>query len=173
MSEPQDHLAALTFDPVAGAAPGAAPAGEQPQDENEAKMMQALEAGAVKIIFFGLKAVRANVSRKMPEILDEWSDPVLEGPAIAAVPVAKKYLAPLMQVAGSHPEFAMLAISLVPLAMGYVSAAERHSRTVTTVTEKPAPVDAGVADTDPAPVGQTFVESPAKGNDYDGQSFNG
>ena len=42
----------------------------------------------------------------------------------------------LTALAGRNPEMAILVVSLVPLAMGYVTALEMHSRTVEDVPSK-------------------------------------
>jgi hypothetical protein len=128
----QDPLAALTFTAVEGATPGP----EEPQDKTESQAFAAIEAGLEKIIYFGLRALRTAIAKKMPEINDEWTDDLLKGPSAAAVPLVRKHLDSIMQIAGQNPELAMLAISVIPLALGYVAAIEKHSKTVQDVPVK-------------------------------------
>lgn len=141
MSDQQhDPLEQLTFAPAGGAAaPGAAP---QPEvDPQEAAAMQAIEAGIGKVLLYGFKVLRAVIARKLPEIKDEWPDDVLQAPADAAVPLVRKHLDAIMQIAGANPELTVFALSMLPLAMGYLAAVERHEKTVTTVTEKAPGLD--------------------------------
>jgi hypothetical protein len=136
-----DPMEGLTFSPASGAGMGTpdpeAAAAAQASAEQEAAALQAIQAGMQKILFFGLKALRAYIARKMPEIVDEWPDSVLRAPAEAAVPLLQEHMSKIMAVAGQNPNLAMLALSLVPMGMGYMSAAERHARTVQDVTVKP------------------------------------
>lgn len=142
--EVADPLEGLTFDPAAGAAPGAT----QPDPEaaaaahQEAQALAAMEQGVQRLVFFGLKALRAYLARRLPEINQEWPDQVLHPPAEAAVPLLRKHMGKLMEVAGANPELAVLAVSLVPLGMGYMAAMERHARTVQDVSAKPDQVAA-------------------------------
>lgn len=138
--ETPDHLETLAFSPVD--APGIG-AGQAQQDAaadeaaaQEAQMLQAVSLGVAKIVFAGLRAVRAAIAKSMPEIMEEWPDEVLRGPADAAAPVLQRYMTRLSELAGRNPEVAMLVVSLVPLAMGYVTALDKHSRTVENVKEK-------------------------------------
>lgn len=94
--------------------------------EQEAQAISAMEAGAQRMLFGVLKAVRTRIGRKLPEIHGEWRDPDLEGVAAAAVPVGKKHLARLMPMLGQYPEEAALALACLPLVMGYVAAVEKH-----------------------------------------------
>lgn len=107
------------------------PAGPPDQDaqraaEQEAQAISAMEAGAQRMLFGVLKAVRTRVGRKLPEIHGEWRDADLDGVAAAAVPVGKKHLARLMPMLGQYPEEAALAVACLPLLMGYVAAVEKH-----------------------------------------------
>lgn len=138
--EQKDPLEAVTFSPVdmpTGPAPDPqAAAAAQAEAEAQAKALQAIEAGIVRIVYFGLKALRGAIANKMPEILEEWPDQILMGPAEASVPLLRKHMERITAIAGANPELAVLAISLVPLGMGYVAAAEKHARTVTDATPK-------------------------------------
>lgn len=106
--------------------------------QQEAQMLQAVSLGVSKIVYAGLRALRAAIAKSMPEIMEEWPDEVLRGPADAAAPVLQKYMERLTALAGRNPELAMLAVALVPMVMGYVSALEKHSRTVEAVPVKAA-----------------------------------
>lgn len=138
-TEAIDPLENAVFTPV-DAPKG--PAQEQQQAEadeaaqQEAQMLQAVSLGVSKIVFAGLRAVRSAIAKSMPEIIEEWPDDVLRGPADAAAPVLQRYMTRITELAGRNPEVAMLVISLVPLAMGYVTALEKNSRTVETVPAK-------------------------------------
>lgn len=145
--EVADPFEGLTFDPATGAAPTGAPDPEAAAAaQNEAAALAAMEQGVQRLVFFALKACRAYIARKLPEINQEWPDQVLHPPAEAAVPLLRKHMAKIMEVAGSNPELAMLAISLVPLGMGYMAAVEKHARTVQDVSARPAAEVAGMSE---------------------------
>lgn len=143
--EVADPLEGLMFDPAAGAAPGATNPNPEAEAaaQQEAQALAAMEQGVQRLVFFGLKALRAYLARRLPEINQEWPDQVLHPPAEAAVPLLRKHLGRMMEVAGAHPELAVLAVSLVPLGMGYMAAVEKHSRTVDDVSPK---ADSGMVD---------------------------
>ncbi|WP_462389409.1 hypothetical protein [Acidovorax sp. Q11] len=138
--EPTDNLENLAFSPVDGPALGAGQAAQDAAADEaaaqEAQMLQAVSLGVAKIVFAGLRAVRSAIAKSMPEIMEEWPDEVLRGPADAAAPVLQRYMTRLSELAGRNPELAMLVVSLVPLAMGYVTALDKHSRTVEAVPVK-------------------------------------
>lgn len=128
-----DPLEGLTFSPADGHAMGAQAAQDAAADEaakQEAQMLQAVSLGVSKIVFAALRALRSTIARRMPEIIEEWPDEMLRAPADAAAPVLQRYMARLSELAGRNPELAMLIVSLVPMAMGFVSASERHASTV-------------------------------------------
>lgn len=133
-------LEGLTFSPVdapgLGAASQAQDAAQAEAAAAEAQAMAAVFAGVSKVVFAGLKALRAVIARKMPEILDEWPDEVLRAPADASAPVLQRYMERLASLAGRYPEFSLLVVSLVPMCMGYITALERHSKTVEDTTPK-------------------------------------
>lgn len=137
MTEAIDPLENAVFTPVDGPAAGAGQAQQQAQDDQaaaqEAKMLQAVSLGVSKIVFAALRALRSTIAKSMPEIVEEWPDELLRGPADAAAPVLQRYMARLAELAGRNPELSMLVVSLVPLAMGYVAALDKHSRTVENV----------------------------------------
>lgn len=141
-----DPMEGLMFDPATGAAPTGNPNPEaEAAAQQEAQALAAMEQGVQRLVFFGLKALRAYLARRLPEINQEWPDQVLHPPAEAAVPLLRKHLGRMMEVAGAHPELAVLAVSLVPLGMGYMAAVEKHARTVDDVSPKadPGMVDHG------------------------------
>lgn len=134
-----DPMEGIAFSPVdAPAAPPdpQAEAAAQAEAEAQGKALQAIEAGITRVVYFLLRAVRGAIARKMPEILEEWPDPVLLSPAEASVPLLRKHMERITAIAGANPELAVFAISLVPLGMGYIAAAEKHSRTVSDATPK-------------------------------------
>lgn len=128
-----DPLEQVTFTPV-DAPSGPAQAQQQAEADEaaqqEAAMLQQVSLGISRIVFAGLRAVRSAIAKSMPEIMEEWPDDVLRGPADAAAPVLQRYMTRITELAGRNPEVAMLVISLVPLAMGYVTALEKHGRTI-------------------------------------------
>ena len=134
-TEPIDDLAARQFTAIGGEGLAA-----QQQDadsaQTEAQAFAQLEAGAQKIILGALKAARNIIARRLPEIREEWTDPMLAGPAETAVPLIKKYLPRIMDTLGQNPELGMFAFSLLPLILGYVEAVEKHGRTVSDVPVK-------------------------------------
>lgn len=139
-----DALEGIAFTPVDGPGIGA---GQQAQQDaaadeaaqQEAQMLQAVSLGVSKIVFAGLRALRSMIAKGMPEIMEEWPDDVLRAPADAAAPVLQRYMERLTALAGRNPELAMLVIATVPMAMGYVTALEKHSRTVQEAEPKGAP----------------------------------
>lgn len=147
MPTPQttDPLESVTFSPVDGpglgapAAQSAEAAAAAEAEAQEAQMLQAVSLGVSKIVLAALRALRTSIAKSMPEILDEWPDEVLRAPADAAAPVLQRYMTRITELMGRNPEMAMLAVALVPLGMGYISAVEKHSRTVENATDKGAP----------------------------------
>lgn len=125
---PLDQLAAqaegLTASADTAAAHDPAAAAEAAQ---AAQAMQLVEAGMVQVVAALLKMGRAWIAKRLPEIRDEWTDETLAAPAAAAVPLLRKHMERLMQLAGSSPEAAAFAISCLPLAMGIVNAMDRAS----------------------------------------------
>jgi hypothetical protein len=101
-------------------------AAERAQAEAMQKVADALMASVEKLVHGGLKAVRSRIARKLPEIIDEWTDEALAAPAAAAVPVLHKYLGKWLQVLGDYPEEAALAMSCLPLAIGFAAAVDKH-----------------------------------------------
>lgn len=146
MPGPVDELERLTFDPATGAGAAGSPsqddldaqAAAAAAAQQEAQALAAMEQGVQRLVFFGLKALRAYIARRLPEIHQEWPDQVLHPPADAAVPLLRKHMGRLIEVAGANPELAVLAVSLVPLGMGYMAAVEKHTRTVEDVAARPA-----------------------------------
>ena len=130
--EQADPLEGLTFDPATGAAPGATVPDPQAEAaaQQEAQALAAMEQGVQRLVFFALRALRGYLAGRLPEINQEWPDQVLHPPAEAAVPLLRKHMGKLMEVAGANPELAVFAVSLVPLGMGYMAAVEKHARTV-------------------------------------------
>jgi hypothetical protein len=136
---PNSDLIDIVFEPLEGqhGQPGAAP-GPTPEEQSQAEAMAAIEAGAAKFILALLKMGRALVAKHLPEIREEWTDPVLQSPAEAAVPLLKKYMSQIMNVIGSNAELAAFAMAMIPLGMGYLSAMDRAAA-VSDVQSKPAP----------------------------------
>jgi len=136
-----DDLEARTFTPISGeAAAAAAEQAAQGEAERaqESELLDKLQRGTVSVMVGLLRAVRARISIKLPEIKDEWTDEVLQAPGAALVPVLKRYASSVMDLLGANPELAGLAIACAPLAMGYVAAVERHRETIDLPSE-PAP----------------------------------
>lgn len=123
------------------------PAAQEEAAKHE-QAMAALEAGMQKFTMGMFKVGRAVLSRRLPELREEWSDPVLQGPSDALVPVLKRYLGGVMNRLGDKPELAVFAFSMIPLAMGYMDAMDRHDKeqeklTVRTADYLPDPVPHG------------------------------
>lgn len=160
--EPNGELAALegltftTTDPAPGAdGAQAGPGGAPPE---EAKAVQAMEAALGAVVFGLLRAARAMIGRRMPEIHEHWPDDVLRLPADASVPVLRRYAGQVSQWAAQYPELAGLGFACLPLAMGYAAAVEQHAATVTDVQPKAKPAEA--APVNPAPAPQATATAP-------------
>lgn len=113
------------------------------EDQQSAQAMAMIEAGMQSVVLALLKLGRAFVAKRLPEIRDEWTDEALSAPAAAAVPLLRKHMETLMQIAGSSPEAAALAISCLPLAMGLVTAMEKADQRekAEKLTQSAPPVD--------------------------------
>jgi len=125
-ANPLDALAVQGDALQADSQPVDAKAASDQADQDKAQA--AIETGVVKIVLGLLKAARSLIARKLPEIKDEWPDELLQAPADAAVPLLRKHLAALMEIAGANPELAVFAIALFPLVTGYLAAAEAHDK---------------------------------------------
>lgn len=134
-TNPLESLAVQAEALAGEGATGTGPAADQAaaaEAQQSAQVMQMVEAGMVQVVLAALKLGRAWMAKRLPEIRDEWTDEALSAPAAAAVPLLRKHLERLMQLAGSSPEAAAFAITCLPLAMGIVTAmdkaAEREKR---------------------------------------------
>lgn len=136
MSEAQDELENMAFTPLGAPAAGSGDGFNQ-DDQDNAEQQRVLDEGMKKLLLGVLKIARAQIAKKLPEILEEWPDPVIDQPAAAAVPLAKRYMGSIMERLGQNPELAMFCMSLVPLVMGFMAAQEKNARTVeNTATEQ-------------------------------------
>lgn len=105
----------------------------------EAEANQAQMRGIFDKLALGLlRAARAGIARKLPEIRDEWPDALLEEPAACLFPVLKKRAGALMKHADDYPEEAALIVACIPLALGAVAAIERNQANRTEVL-RPGP----------------------------------
>lgn len=138
-NKPADPLAQLGSDAAADLASSAAPSAPgapgAPIDqaaaaeaEQAAKTQALIEAGAAQIVLGLLKVARKFIAQQLPEIREEWTDEALQAPAQAAVPLLNKYLTKLMAIAGSSPEAAAFALSLLPLGLGIVNAMDKAAQ---------------------------------------------
>ena len=131
------------------------PAAQAAQDEAAAKemqMMAAMEHGTAKVFLFLAKMGRSKVGQTLPEIHDEWTDPVLEAPSEALVQVVKSKMAFLIKAVGTSPEVTVFAITLLPVMMGLMSAQERHEnnlRAVALAKQQGQTIDAQVSEASP------------------------
>lgn len=128
-ANPLDVLAAQADNAGAPAPDQQGDNGEPSQQEMEAAAaaaMAKLEAGVAKVMLALLKAGRAWACKRLPELREEWTDELLQEPANAAIPLLKKHVGFLMSTIGQSPEAAALAISVLPLVMGYINAIDRH-----------------------------------------------
>lgn len=129
--EPQtDELAGREFTPLAQPVSGAQAEAQAAEAAQAAAAEQMLAAGVQRVVVGLLKLVRAAIAKRLPEIHEEWTDPVLEAPAEAAVPLLQKHMARLMELVGSQPELAAFAMACIPLGMGYLAAVDKHQRTI-------------------------------------------
>jgi hypothetical protein len=123
---------------------GQASQGPTPEEMNEQQAMEMVEKGMQAVVFAVFKMGRAVIARKLPEIRGEWTDDALMAPSQAAIPLLRKHLDTLMQIAGSSPEAAAFVIALVPLGMGVVNAMDKAAanadRTVEATAEPVASV---------------------------------
>jgi len=99
--------------------------GPKEEEINEAEAMKMVEAGMHAVVFAVFKMGRAVVAKRMPEIRGEWTDAAIDAPARAAIPLLRKHMESLMQIAGSSPEAAAFVIACVPLALGVVNAMDK------------------------------------------------
>lgn len=99
------------------------PAGQPTQQDDEGQ--RKLEAMAASVLVGLLKLARQAIAKRLPEIREEWTDDKLDAPAQAAIPLMRKHMAKLMELAGSNPELALFVISCVPLGMGFMTAMDR------------------------------------------------
>ncbi len=129
MTQEHDDLAARSFTAIGGPTMAAPDPEAEAQAEQEAQSMAQLEAGFKKVAFGLLRLVRNLVEKNLPEIRQEWSDSVLQGPVDPLVGVIKKYLPRIMDGLGKFPELGLLAFSMLPLVMGYMAAIEKHAKT--------------------------------------------
>lgn len=127
---PTDDLAALAGQAAALPTQGAAAAPGAPdqaaQDAEDEAQLQQLRGVVEKLVFGGLRALRAVIARRVPEILDEWPDQALRDPAANAFPLLHKRLGALTEVAGKYPEEAAFVLAVVPLGLGAMAAIEKH-----------------------------------------------
>lgn len=143
MTEPMNpdlvQLAGLQFDPAgdAGSMPGQDPRTESAAGDGAATAH--LDAAVSALALGILRTMRTVLSRRLPELRDEWPDEVLRGPADALPPVMKRYAGQVSEWAARFPELVVLGVSCMPLAMGYMAAVDKHARTVQDVNPKPAP----------------------------------
>ena len=96
--------------------------------EQEAQSKEAMQQAFSGMAFGLLKAVRARIAAKLPEIEAEWTDATLQGVADAVFPVADKYMARWMPTLTAYPEESALAMAALPLALGYFSAIGKHDK---------------------------------------------
>ena len=138
--EPTDNLENLSFSPVDGPALGAGQAAQDAAadeaEAQEAQMLQQVSLAVSKVVFAGLRGLRTFIAKSTPEIREEWPDEILRDPADAAAPLLLRHMTRIAQLAARNPEAAVLIGTCVPLMLGYVSAVERHSRTVEAVPVK-------------------------------------
>lgn len=83
-------------------------------------------AGMKLIPLACLRMLRARIARSTPEILNHWTDDVIDGPASTFPPLLMRYAERWAPVLGSNPEITMFALSCVPLGMGYIAAGREN-----------------------------------------------
>lgn len=95
-----------------------------------------------RIPLFIIRAVRANIAKRVPEIMEEWPDDMLTAHAAAWPPVVAKYAAKMAPKIAQYPEESVLVLSLVPLCGGYFTASMRSQAKPLPMAERvdmPAP----------------------------------
>ncbi len=149
-----DPLAARTFDALDGTAQAEADQADQAdqarrdaEQQQADQAQQALEAGALVAVLALLKVARNLIARNLPEIRQEWTDPALNAPATAAIPLLRRHLGALFALAGTHAELAAFAFACLPLALGYAAALDRAALNAERTVDMPTPA------TDAAPAG--------------------
>lgn len=133
---PLDNLASRIEGEQRADAPQLSPDQAQAEAEGKAafdKMMAGLGVFADK----ALKAVRAGIARRLPEIREHWTDADLAGFSEALPPVAAKWLGRLGPLMGAYPEECMLLLAAAPLVAGYVGAVSDHNEATAKVIEAP------------------------------------
>lgn len=102
----------------------------QAKAEADAAQQQAqmLEAAAGAVIMGLLAALRKRIIKQLPEFEEECPLEMLQGPAAASVDLLRDYIASLANLAGPGSKYAMLAVSLLPIGMAYISAIDKHSK---------------------------------------------
>ena len=116
----------------------------QEQAAAEAQAAQAFErmkAGGQRMLLGLLRAIRARLARKLPEIVKHWPDDNLNDVAGASIPVIEKRLALLLPMLANYPEEGALVMAAFPLLLGYMAAVQEHDSTVTDATDKTAQPD--------------------------------
>ena len=102
---------------------------QEQQQQAEANAAMAHMGRVVEKMALGLfRALRTKIARDMPEILEEWPDALLEGPAEALPPVVQRYVGFLFKVIDKAPELGVFLFSLLPLVQGYFAAADRQAK---------------------------------------------
>ena len=132
MTEQLNALAAQFAAEESGPSPEEAQQQQADQAQAEAKASQ-LGVIVEKLAGGLLRATRAVIAQRIPEIRDEWPDEILLEPARHVAPVLQKRAQGLMAHAEKYPEEAMLLISVIPLALGAVAALEKHQENRTQV----------------------------------------
>lgn len=125
MTEQLHALAEQFAAEESGPSPEQAQQQQADQAQAEAKASQ-LAVIVEKLASGLLRATRAVIAQRIPEIREEWPDEILLEPAKYVAPVLQKRAAGLMAHAEQYPEEAMLLISVLPLTLGAVAALEKH-----------------------------------------------
>ena len=137
--EKPDPLESLASGQLPGAEPEPQPGAPAPGEAKPDPVMEAMVEGITKVLFGLCRAVRSRVAKSLPEIMEEWPDDMLREPAASAVPLIQKHASKVGELMGAYPEEGRFVVSLIPLAMGYMAASEKHEKARTTTT--PVAVD--------------------------------
>lgn len=89
-----------------------------------------------------LRAIRSRIAQKLPTIVEEWPDAMLDGAAATVPPVVIRYMGAMGPWFAQYPEIAVMFFAFMPLGLGYIAASERHeanaARTVDAVVREVA-----------------------------------
>lgn len=134
-----DFAAGIEQGAATGTGAPAEPSAEDKLAAEQADKAMTAAIGAIGGMVTGfLRARRAAIARRMPEIREHWPDEMLTAPGLAVPPVINRYAPMLFKALGNHPELGALCFSMLPLVMGYMSAVGEHAAKEERTVDVPA-----------------------------------